>query len=233
MEAWPAVQTELREVLQAAFPGPGQPSVEDILRTDIPYLDGVCEESSRLAGVAKASMRWSTVDTEILGYRIPKGTTVFMNFHMNRPPLPVDESKRAPSSRSAASKVGDGLQTDAGRHLERFEPRRWLVKDDVSGKESFNAYALPALGFSGGYRGCFGKHSDDPFIPSYPRHSYFLTWHPELGKRFAQMEFRILVVLLILNFEFLPLPEECRSMNAHEKIFREPDKPYAKLRVLR
>ena len=46
------------------------------------------------------------------------------------------------------------------------------------------------------------------------------------------MEFKIVVVLLVLRFEFLPLPEEYKSMAATEKIFREPNFPYAKVRVL-
>lgn len=46
------------------------------------------------------------------------------------------------------------------------------------------------------------------------------------------MEFRIVAVLLILSFEFLPLPDELRTTSCTEKIFRQPDKPYARLRVL-
>lgn len=53
-----------------------------------------------------------------------------------------------------------------------------------------------------------------------------------LGRKLATMEFRMVVVLLILNFEFLELPEEYRTMSATEKMFREPDKPYAKLAIL-
>jgi hypothetical protein len=46
------------------------------------------------------------------------------------------------------------------------------------------------------------------------------------------MEFRIVVVLLVLTFEFLELPEKYKSMAATEKIFRAPDFPYAKIRAL-
>lgn len=46
------------------------------------------------------------------------------------------------------------------------------------------------------------------------------------------MEYRILVVLLILNFEFLPLPKDLSSLSAQEKIFRHPDYPYAKIKLL-
>lgn len=38
------------------------------------------------------------------------------------------------------------------------------------------------------------------------------------------------MVLLILNFEFLPLPEELNGWSAQEKIFRHPDYPYARIK---
>lgn len=162
MEAYPAVQTELRAALKAAFPGPGQPSVEDILGTDIPYFDATCEEVFRLAATAKGSMREATVDTQILGCRVPKGAQIFINFHIDRPAVPVDESKRSAGSKAAVAKLGDGLQGDAGRDLGVLEPRRWLVRDDKTGEEVFNAYAMPALAFGGGYRGCFGMLRPPP-----------------------------------------------------------------------
>ncbi|KAH8784899.1 cytochrome P450 [Diaporthe sp. PMI_573] len=177
-----------------------------IIQTEIPYLDGACEEGLRLAGTAKAMLRQAVVDTEILGCRIPKGTELFFNLHINRQPAPVDEAKRSHSSQEAASKRGDGFQGPAGRDLRRFEPKRWLVKDE-SGQEVFNPFALPNLAFGGGYRGCFGR-------------------------RLATMEFRILIVLLILNFEFLPLPEDLSGWSAQEKIFRHPDFPYARIKIL-
>ncbi|KAK2603555.1 hypothetical protein QQS21_004235 [Conoideocrella luteorostrata] len=207
MEAYPAVQTELRVALNAAFPGSEPPSVEDILTTDIPYLDATCEEGFRLAGVAKGNLRQAIVDTEILGCKIPKGAEIFMNYHINRTPVPVDESKRTVGSRATAAKHGNGLQGDAGRDIETFEPRRWLVKDEKTGEEVLNAYALPNISFGGGYRGCFGR-------------------------KLAFMEFRIVITLLILNLKFLELPGDFKNMRASEKIFRQPDKPYARLREL-
>lgn len=156
MESNPDVQTELRAVLRAAFPGPEPPTANEIIQTEIPYLDRACEEGLRLAGTAKANLRQAVVDTEILGCRIPKGTEVFFTLHINRPPAPVDEAKRSHSSQEAAIKRGDGFQGPAGSDLGRFEPRRWLVKDE-SGREVFNPYALTNLVFGGGYRGCSGE----------------------------------------------------------------------------
>lgn len=53
-----------------------------------------------------------------------------------------------------------------------------------------------------------------------------------IGRKIGEMELRINIVLLILSFEFLPLPEELRTMSAHERIFRHPDAPYVRLRPL-
>lgn len=155
MEAFPAVQTKLRTVLRDSF-SENLPSLDDILNTNIPYLDGVCEETFRLSGTAKANLRSATTDTQILGCPIPKGAQIFMNYHLDQAPAPWDESKRSTTSKSAAAKHGDGLKTSAGRDLGAFEPQRWLQKDE-SGKETFNAYAIPTLAFGGGYRGCAGK----------------------------------------------------------------------------
>lgn len=156
MEFNQGVQSELRAALRAAFPGPEPPTVNEIIQTEIPYLDGACEEGLRLAGTAKANLRQAVVDTEILGYRIPKGTEIFLNLHINRQPAPVDEAKRSHSSQEAASKHGDGFEGPAGRDLGLFEPKRWLVKTE-SGQDVFNPYALTNLAFGGGYRGCFGE----------------------------------------------------------------------------
>ncbi|KAK8051779.1 Cytochrome P450 oxidoreductase [Apiospora rasikravindrae] len=206
MEAFPDVQTKLRSALRNAF-ATSQPGVKEILETDIPYLDATCEEGFRLAGVAKANLRSATVDTEILGYHVPKGAQIMMNYHINRSPVPVDESKRTSGARAAAVKFGDGLHSRAGHDIARFEPRRWLVKDKTTGREVFDSHAIPSLAFGGGYRGC-------------------------TGRKLAYMEFRIVVTLLILNFEFQELPQEFKSMRGNEKILRKPDFPYAKLRAL-
>ncbi|KAK4159205.1 cytochrome P450 3A24 [Cladorrhinum sp. PSN259] len=207
MEAWPAVQTELRAVLKAAFPGPGLPSAFEILDADLPYLNGTIEEAFRLSGAVKGNLRQALVDTQILGCHIPKGAEVFMNYHINHAQAPVDESKRSTSSRAAAEKMGgDGFESPAGRDLGDFQPRRWITKDE-KGEEVFNPNAILSLAFGGGYRGCFGR-------------------------KLAMMEMRIMVTVLILSFEFQALPDKYKSMSAIEKIFRQPTFPFAKLKIL-
>ncbi|KAK7927364.1 cytochrome p450 [Apiospora marii] len=206
MEAFPGVQVELREALRNAFPT-SQPGVGEILGTDIPYLDATCEENFRLGGVVKANLRQAITDTEVLGCPIPKGAQIMMNYHLNRSPVPVDESNRTAGARAAVEKSGDGFESRAGNDLACFEPRRWLVRDEATGKEVFDSRALVSLAFGGGYRGC-------------------------AGRKLASMEFRIVVVLLVLNFEIRELPQEYTSMSATEKLFRKPDVSYAKLRAL-
>ncbi|KAK7224694.1 hypothetical protein V2G26_012697 [Clonostachys chloroleuca] len=207
METYPGVQTELRSALRSAFPDTNHPSVQSMLAADIPYLDAVCEECLRLGGIVKATMRQALVDTEILGFPIPKGAELFLNYHINLPPIPVPESKRSRGSRAAVAKMGDGLNEKAGQNLDVFEPRRWLVRDEKTGNDKFNRFAIPALPFGGGPRGCFGR-------------------------KLAVLELRMVVQLLILNLEFLELPAEHKGHGAVEKIFRGPDKSFVRIKVL-
>ncbi|KAK7948805.1 cytochrome P450 [Apiospora aurea] len=208
--SYPTAQTELRAALKVAFPHPTTPSVDELLGADIPYLDAACEESLRLAGVAKGNLRQTVVDTHIMGHFVPKGAEIFMNYHVDHAPYPVDEEKRSASSQAAGAKLAarEGISRgDVSRDLGSFEPRRWLVKDEKTGQEVFDAYALPQLAFGGGYRGCSGR-------------------------KLAVMEFRTVVALLVLNLEFLELPEEMKTLKASETIFRLPDMPFASLRAL-
>ncbi|PHH62395.1 hypothetical protein CDD81_7191 [Ophiocordyceps australis] len=205
MQAHPQIQKHLRKTLQDAFPGPNMPSVQEILDTDVPYLSCMCEETIRLAGTAKGQARQAIVDTEILGCKVPKGAQIFMNLHIDREPHSVHETKRSLSSQVAATRRSKSGQNDYALHL--FEPKRWLDKNDTTGEESFNSQALPCTAFGGGLRGCSGR-------------------------KLADMELRISIVLIILSFEFLALPAELGTMSAHERFFRRPDFPYVKLGVL-
>ncbi len=52
------------------------------------------------------------------------------------------------------------------------------------------------------------------------------------GRKLATMEFRIVVVLLILSVEFLELPEELKSMRAADALFRHPEMPFARIKAM-
>ncbi|KAK0649646.1 cytochrome P450 [Cercophora newfieldiana] len=203
-------QSQLRRALSAAFgnePFPKLPSANAILEADIPYLDAMMEETIRVAATSAIINRDVLVDTEILGKRVPAGSILFLNLRIDHTPYPVDESLRSATSQAAqAKRTRGGFDGESGRDIEKFEPRRWLTKK-ADGEEVFDAYSLPVLGFGGGYRGCFGK-------------------------RLAMMELRIIIVVLILNFEFLPLPEELAGLEGDEGVFRRPQKEYVRLKKL-
>jgi cytochrome P450 len=82
------IQTNLRSALQSAFPLAAEagenPTAEEIAISHLPYLDATVEEVLRLACAAPTNIRTATVDTEVLGYTIPKGTDVFMLLSANR-----------------------------------------------------------------------------------------------------------------------------------------------------
>lgn len=162
----PCIQKELREILRQHFPGIGTPSAHEILDANIPFLDAVCHETLRVAGTARATSRIVTQDTEILGYPIPKDSTIFLNLHITESPFEIAESARTSSSQAAAEKHQYDFKGPAGANIAKFEPRRWLVKDETTGREKFNSSALPLLAFGGGFRGCPGESQLFPAIPA-------------------------------------------------------------------
>lgn len=159
------VQRELREALKAALlndldlDSRRLPSAQDIVTTNIPYLDAFLQETLRFAVTAGSVNRRVTTDTQILGCHVPAGTELVLNTRVLRRPLPVDENLRSFTSREAQEKrQRGGIEGPSGDDLESFNPRRWLYREE-DGTDSFDVEALPTLVFSHGIRGCFGKCS--------------------------------------------------------------------------
>ena len=153
------VQDKLRAALRSAYPRAIEagelPTAKEISTTRVPYLDAVIEEVHRVSGAVAINMRVATVDTEVLGHRIPKGTDVFMlsqgpGFVM--PSIPIDEKVRSASSRDSKDK--NGAWDEATIH--QFDPERWL-EEDSEGNVVFNSRAGPTMPFGAGPRGCFGN----------------------------------------------------------------------------
>lgn len=165
-------------------------------------------------------VRVATVDTEILGRKIPKGAQIMCNAQVASKPFDIPEESRSPSSRLAREKRGRDF--DYERDLLRFEPERWLSED----QSSFDAYSLPRLSFSLGPRGCFGECFDSHV-------SCLVTLTLNLaGKKLAVQELRIMIVLLVLNFRFLPVPEPFNSPAGLQRVLRTAQQCYVKLEVL-
>ena len=71
---------EVQDKLRSSLRGDAGelPSVDEIVQSNIPYLDATIEEIHRLGGVASGNSRVALCDTQILGYHIPKGTDIIM-----------------------------------------------------------------------------------------------------------------------------------------------------------
>jgi cytochrome P450 len=158
----PKAQTEFRSVLQTSFPshtaGGTIPGATQLATAAHPLIDATVEEILRCATPLHGTSRKATVDTQILGYHVPKGTDVF--FMINGPGylMPdeighsIRESDRSASSRESKGRISEWDYND----IKSFRPERWLKK--TTGDEmAFDPYAGPTRPFGGGPRGCFGK----------------------------------------------------------------------------
>ncbi|KAI0002665.1 cytochrome P450 [Xylariaceae sp. FL0662B] len=198
-------QAKLRAALRSAFGGPSLPPVDELISAEIPYLEATMQETLRCAGTAGRVMRVATVDTEILGHKIPAGTEIGALTATKWLPVPVPEESRSASSRATLEKAGglDWTHSPSAQDLEKFVPERWF-KIDEKGNEIFDAGALPQNSFGGGTRGCFGR-------------------------RLAMTELRIMITLTVMSFKFLPLPPELNSFQATELLLRQPRQCFVKL----
>lgn len=180
-----------------------QPTVDEITSASIPYLDAVIEETLRLSAVIPIVSREAQVDTTILGHAIPKGTEVYFTFNgpsLMKPAIDVPETVRSESSQNAKNRCGEWHAND----IERFIPERWIDVDE-KGAENYNPMKGPILSFGSGPRGCYGR-------------------------RLGYLQLRIFWVLLIWNFEFLPVPAELRTQEVVEGVTVEPLASYVRLR---
>lgn len=200
----PRVQQELRQSLRAAYVDAAaqhrQPTVTEITKIQVPYLDAVIEESLRLSGPITAVVRQAQVETTILGHRVPKGVEVLIPLRgpsITQAPFTIDESLRSDSSRSH-SHIHGSWNDDP----EAFIPERWLKYEGDT--VAFDSQAGPFLAFSSGTRGCFGR-------------------------RLAYLQLRVLVVLLLWNLELGLLPEELQSFDAVDGLMTKPAKCYVRI----
>ncbi|KAK2060734.1 cytochrome P450 [Colletotrichum caudatum] len=212
----PAAQAALRSALRSALPDAladnRSPTAREILGARIPRLDAAMEEILRCGGAAPLVDREALCDTELLGHRVPRGTVVICLNRgpgMLRPALPVDEAARSESSRAAG---GAKVRAWDDADVAQFRPERWLVAGSAAaaaGEEEleFDQHAGPQLAFGLGPRGCFGR-------------------------RLAYLELRIILTLIVWNFELLPCPEELSGYGAREGLTYKPKDCYVRLSAL-
>lgn len=163
------IQQKLRDNLCTAFSGFSDkhlPSAEDILQADIPCLDAVVHEILRVGRITPTVVRQAVIDTEILGYQVPKGAELLCSFQGDS--YLLDETVKKPSIPAGAGKDVPRLEKQwEVKGKRKFEPSRWLSTAE-NGKVTFDPNAGPSLPFSAGTRGCFGKWS-----PCHRAFSYF------------------------------------------------------------
>lgn len=205
-------QSQLRSILQASFgaakaENTRDPSVQEIIHTNIPYLDAVIEEILRCATTIPCIDRQTTVDTHILGHYIPKGTTMFIlgsGPSIKSPAFQIGEHLRSQSCQDAKQEGrcrGEWDPEDIGS----FQPERWLVRGD--GEAEFNREAGPGLPFSLGTRSCYGK-------------------------RLAYIQLRIFVVLIVWNFELLSCPRRLSGYHSTLDVTNKPKQCFVRLRKI-
>lgn len=215
-----AAQTRLRSALQTAFSASKAqgraPSIQDITSAHIPYLDTVIEEILRCAASVPVVDREAVVDTELLGHRIPKGTVVtclVTEPSLTSPSSCIEEGSRGGCSSNTTTAIADKAKTEsAGRGLRawdvrdvaQFWPERWLMSSP-GGQEVFDGTAGPQLAFGLGTRQCFGK-------------------------RLALLEMRILIVLIVWNFELLTCPPGLSGYKPVLIMTNRPKDCYVRLR---
>lgn len=206
LTAHPDVQRKLRSAVRDAFPNAvaekRPPSAQEITKAVIPYLDATQEELLRHSLTEVGSIRRALTDVQVLGQHIPEGIDVWFLGNgpsFFQPAFDIPASLRSPSALAAKSKIGAWDPKD----IAKFKPERWLVTDDDGGIK-FNPSAGPMLIFSLGPRGCWGR-------------------------RMAYLEMRIVLTLIIWNFELLDVPGELGGWEAVDKIAHQPQKCYVRL----
>lgn len=197
------MQKSLRKSIHKAC-GSQMPPASTVLAANVPLLDAFIEELLRHINVQPSQQREAMTNTQILGYRIPKGTEVFPipnGASIIKPAFHIDDKLRTTTCLASKDRVQPWNEKD----VAEFRPERWLKGegDDMR----FDAQAGPNLAFGLGLRGC-------------------------LGKRFAYMQMRLLVVLLVLNFEFQLLPERLADLEVRHKLMREPVHTYVVLKAV-
>lgn len=205
-------QQRLRAALRAAYAGAAdekrQPSVTELAKTPVPYLDAFLEECLRVTGPLPITQREATVDTVLLGHRIPRGTEVYMVTQgpgFLKPGIAIPDGARSETSRA---KHTHGRWDP--RDVADFRPERWLKAGDGDGdggREVYDPQAGPMMSFSLGPRGCFGR-------------------------RLAYLETRLVLALLVWNFEFRKLSDELSSHAVVDSITSAPQKCFVALTKL-
>ncbi|KDO22339.1 hypothetical protein SPRG_12800 [Saprolegnia parasitica CBS 223.65] len=125
-----AIQIKMRDEANAALAG--KSDIDDAALEQLSYIRAVVKETLRLYPVANPNQRVLPNDLTLLGYSIPKGTSVLMQtYTMSRDPTVFENPNE-------------------------FKPERWLERDGKTASQR-QAAAYSTLPFGMGARGCAGR----------------------------------------------------------------------------
>lgn len=206
------VQDKVRDALRAAYPAAvaenRQPSLDEILKNRVPYLDATIEEILRHGKALPITMRDTLVDTEVMGIPVPKGTTVALVG--GGPGITMKglgpASKKYGAGKAKTEKYGQFSDDD----IEEFIPERWLKPskgDDGVETLQFDPMAGAMFAFGLGPRGC-------------------------AGKKLAYLEMKIVFAALIWKYKFKELPKDLAAHDEVVFLARAPKFVYANLEKL-
>ncbi|KAL4734227.1 cytochrome P450 [Aspergillus similis] len=200
------VQDKLRNVLHAVHARAKEagdvPTTEEIVNASVPYLDAFIEESHRCGNTVPTIVRHTIRDTVVLGHHIPKGTDVFLLTNgpsYQSAALQVDESLRSATSRQSKGRFGVWNSAD----IDQFLPERWLTHDE-QGQCRFDSRAGPAHPYGAGQRGCFGS-------------------------KFAMLELRMIITLVVWCFRLNKTPPSLSSFAGHDQNTKRAQQVYLRL----
>jgi len=131
---YPKVQSRLRDDIRSAIPDP-RSSTATVSSNDIdnlPYLNAVCNEVSRLFPGVPITVRAAAKDTSLLGHFIPKGTSFFIS------PWATNANKEL-----------------WGDDAAEFNPDRWMGSGKANTGGADSNYSF--LTFLQGPRSCIGQ----------------------------------------------------------------------------
>ncbi|EHK21868.1 uncharacterized protein TRIVIDRAFT_53375 [Trichoderma virens Gv29-8] len=200
------VQSKLRDELHAhhaeAVAEKRLPTFQEINTTTVHYRDAVIEEILRCSNTEYGGIRTAMVDADVLGYRIPKGTEVFLMGNgpsIFSPEFEIDDSLRTPSGIESKDKIGVWKH----KGMAEFDPERWMVEDKATGQKVFDPSAGPLLTFGLGERGCYGR-------------------------RMAYVEMKLLITMIVWNFHLHKCPEALSTNAAIDKMTHVPQQCFVR-----
>ncbi|KAK2024098.1 cytochrome P450 [Colletotrichum zoysiae] len=199
-ESQERLRIALHKTHAAALTEGRNPTLEEIVRANNHYLNAVIEEALRMRPPFSFGSRSSHIDTTLLGYRVPKDTTIIITFmgpSLLSPAMPIPEELRSES----CQKNGRPAWPDEDIHL--FKPERWL-KTNEAGETVYDSLAGPMQTFGFGTLQCFGK-------------------------RLAYLQIRTVLTLLVWNFKFAEIEGILSSDAGVELSTLRPKYSYVKL----